>query len=274
MRSEAAPRAATASRELDSRDDQELAAIVQSEPPDSPQRSAACEILIGRYQGLVRSCARRYRGAPEPEDDLTQVGYLGLLKAINNFDPARGSTLTAYALPCVSGEIKRYFRDKRWQIRVKRSAQELRLQLRDATAELTHELARAPRDDELAAHLDISTEDLRDAQHVDQLFQVSSLDAPLSGETGTASLADLIGDDDPGIEHLLDIEAVWEHWHELPERDQRLLTMRFYGNMTQAEIGQQLGISQMHVSRLLAGALGYLRERLMGLPHGACAGAG
>jgi len=214
--------------------DQALVRMVQTLPRGSAEHDNACEALVGRYQSLVRSCAQRYWQSPESQEELMQVGYVGLLKAINNFDPAVGSNLAAYAQPCISGEIKRHFRDKRWQVRVKRSAQELRL----------------------------------DAQRADMVFQASSLDAPVSDGPDTANLADLVGADDPQLEHTLDMEAVWTHWRDLPERQQRLLMMRFYGNMTQTEIGERLGISQMHVSRLLAGALDYLRGCIVGPDDG------
>jgi len=233
--------------------DPELVKLVQSLPRDSEQRNAACEKLIGRYESLVRSCAQRYRHSPESPEELMQVGYVGLLKAINNFDPSFGSNLASYAQPCIAGEIKRHFRDKRWHVHVKRSTQELRLELVRARTELTQQLSRAPKDDEL-----------RDAQRADLAFQASSLDAPRSAGPDPGNLADILGEDDPHLEHTLDIESVWAHWGDLPEREQRLLTMRFYGNMTQAEIGERLGISQMHVSRLLAGALSYLRDRVLG----------
>jgi len=244
--------------------DPELVKLVQSLPRDSEQRNAACEKLIGRYESLVRACAQRYRHSPESPEELMQVGYVGLLKAINNFDPSFGSNLASYAQPCIAGEIKRHFRDKRWHVHVKRSTQELRLELCRVRAELTQQLCRAPKDDELAEHLGISHDELRDAQRADLAFQASSLDAPRSTGADPGNLADILGEDDPQLEHTLDIESVWAHWGDLPEREQRLLMMRFYGNMTQAEIGERLGISQMHVSRLLAGALSYLRERVLG----------
>jgi RNA polymerase sigma-B factor len=244
--------------------DPELVKLVQSLPRASEERSAACEVLVGRYESLVRACAQRYRHSPESPEELMQVGYVGLLKAINNFDPSFGSNLASYAQPCIAGEIKRHFRDKRWHVHVKRSTQELRLELCRARAELTQQLSRAPKDDELAEHLGISHEDLHDAQRADLAFQTSSLDAPRSTGADPGNLADILGEDDPQLEHTLDMESVWAHWSDLPEREQRLLMMRFYGNMTQAEIGERLGISQMHVSRLLAGALSYLRERVLG----------
>jgi RNA polymerase sigma-B factor len=245
-------------------DDQALVRLVQTLPRDSEEHDAACEQLVARYQSLVRSCAQRYWQSPEPQEELMQVGYVGLLKAINNFDPAVGGSLSAYAQPCISGEIKRHFRDKRWQVHVKRSTQELRAELRRARTELTQELARSPRADELATHLGVSDDDLRDAERADAVFQASSLDAPLRGAQDGGSLADLVGADDPQLEHTLNIQAVWAHWDELPARQQRLLTMRFYGNMSQSEIGERLGISQMHVSRLLAAALEHLRGRIVG----------
>jgi RNA polymerase sigma-B factor len=248
----------------DEPDDQVLVRLVQTLPRDSDEHDAACERLITRYRSLVRSCAQRYRQSPESQEELMQVGYVGLLKAINNFDPAFGGSLIAYAQPCVSGEIKRHFRDKRWQVHVKRSVQELRAELRRARAEMTQSLARSPRAEELAAHLGVSDDDLRDAERADMAFQTSSLDAPLAGGQDAGSLADLVGAEDPQLEHALDIEAVWAHWDDLPSRQQRLLMMRFYGNMSQSEIGEQLGISQMHVSRLLAAALSYLRGCIVG----------
>jgi RNA polymerase sigma-B factor len=243
--------------------DSELLTQIQSAEPGSRTREAACAVLIERYQALVRSCVLRYRDSPEPTEELMQVGYVGLLKAINNFDPAIGGSLAAYAQPCVSGEIKRHFRDKRWQVHVRRSAQELRLEIRKARGELAQQLCRTPSDSELAEHLGISDADLLDAQRADLAFQASSIDAPLSESNDAGTLADVLGREDPNIETTLEMDAVWGHLSELPEREQNLLLMRFYGNMTQTEIGDELGISQMHVSRLLAHALSYLRERML-----------
>src|SRR5215831_991139 len=148
----------------DEPDDQVLVRLVQTLPRDSEEHDAACERLITRYQSLVRSCAQRYWQSPESQEELMQVGYVGLLKAINNFDPAIGGSLVAYAQPCISGEIKRHFRDKRWHVRVKRSTQELRLEVRRARAELTQRLARPPQPGELASHLGVSDIELQDAE--------------------------------------------------------------------------------------------------------------
>jgi RNA polymerase sigma-B factor len=248
--------------ELDASDDAALLRTIQSLPHGDSLRDAACEVLVSRYQPLVRSCVLRYRNSTEPHEELMQVGYVGLLKAINNFDPRLGASLAGYAQPCVSGEIKRHFRDKRWQVHVKRSVQELRLELRNTGARLTAELGRLPSDGELASHVGVSEDDVREARQADLAFRAASLDSPISSQDGGGSLAELLGEEDAQLERVLDMEAVWAHWSELPEREQNLLLMRFYGNMTQAEIGRRLGISQMHVSRLLADALSYLRGRL------------
>ena len=245
-------------------DDGELLEIVHTQPAGSRRRSAACEALVLRYRSLVRSCARRYRDSPEPEEELMQVGYVGLLKAINNFDPSFGGNLAAYAQPCISGEIKRHFRDKRWQVHVKRPVQELLLQVRKARTGLVQDLGHVPTDQEVARHLGVSMDDIRDANRADMVFHPHSLDAPMSTDDDAATLGDVLGGEDPQVERALDMQAVSTHWNELPEREQHILAMRFYGNMTQAEIGQKLGVSQMHVSRLLARALDYLRECLLG----------
>jgi RNA polymerase sigma-B factor len=245
-------------------EDRELLRIVRSLPRSSSRRAAACELLVARHRNLVRSCVQRYKRSPEPTEDLMQVGYVGLLKAINNFDPAVGGSLAAYAQPCISGEIKRHFRDKRWNVHVERSVQERVLQVREASRQLTQQLGHHPADAELAAHLGISDADLREARRADLVFQPVSLDAPLAGQPHAVTLADVLGAEDPLVEQTLNMESVATHWGELPGREQKILVLRFYKDMTQAEIGQELGISQMHVSRLLAHALGHLRKRLAG----------
>jgi RNA polymerase sigma-B factor len=259
-----APAGATL-RDLAEYDDCDLLRIIKSAPRASERRAAACELLVSRHRNLVRSCVQRYKRSPEPAEDMMQVGYVGLLKAINNFDPDLGGSLAAYAQPCIIGEIKRHFRDKRWQVHVTRSVQERVLEVRDATNELTNQLGHAPAEAELAGHLGISDGDLREARLADLVFRPCSLDAPLADRPDAAMLADVLGEDDPGMEHTLDMQAVATHWQELPEREQQILLLRFYGDLTQAEIGQKLGISQMHVSRLLTRSLDFLRQRLLDL---------
>src|SRR5262249_37986425 len=150
--------------------------------------------LVRRYESVVKASVRRYRDSPESEEDLMQVGYLGLLKAISNFDPKVGPSLIAYAQPCVSGELKRHFRDKRWQVRVRRSSQELMPAIRDIRASLTQELSRPPRDQELAEAAGVSIGDLREAQQAEMAFRPWYLDSPVSAEEEEAvSFGDLLG---------------------------------------------------------------------------------
>jgi RNA polymerase sigma-B factor len=250
-------------QELAGLQDRELLGIVRSLPPGSEQGDAACELLVSRHRHLVRSEVRRYGRSLEPAEDLMQVGYVGLLKAVRNFDPGVGGSLAAFARPCISGEIKRYFRDRRWPVHVQRSVQELVLEARAASGQLTQDLGRVPTDSDLARHLGVSGGELHEARLAEMAFLPGSLDAPMGGEPGTGSLADLLGQEDPQIEHLLGMQAVAAHWRELPPRDRTILVTRFYRDMTQTQIGQQLGLSQMHVSRLIARALGYLRLRLL-----------
>jgi RNA polymerase sigma-B factor len=252
-------------QELAGLDDRELLGIAGSLPRFGPRRMAACELLVVRYRYLVWSCVQRYRRGPEPAEDLLQVGYAGLVAAINNFDPAVGCSLATYARSHINGEIKRYFRDKRWQVHVVRPVKELVMQARRATWQLAQELGRMPAESDLTASLGVSGHDLRNAQLAEMAFELSSLDAPLSGQPGTAPLADLLGEEDPRLGHMLDMQAVATHWGELSPAEQKILLMRFYGGMTQVQIGQQLGISQIQVSRLLGRALGYLRPRVLGL---------
>jgi RNA polymerase sigma-B factor len=252
-------------RELAELDDRELLVIASSLPRLSQQRMAARELLVGRYGGLVWSCVRRYRRGPEPNEDLMQVGYVGLVAAINNFDPAVGCSLATYARSHINGEIKRYFRDKRWQLQVTRPVKELVIQARTVTSQLAQELGRTPTESDLAASLGVSGHDLREAQLAEMAFQPTSLDAPLPGQPDAMMLTDLLGEEDPQMDHMLCMQTLAAHWGELPSREQKILLMRFYGGMTQDQIGQRLGISQMQVSRLLGHALHYLRPRLLGL---------
>jgi len=247
--------------------DAELVGLAHSLPAGSTQRERAFETLVARYRPMVRSCVRRYQTPPELADELMQAGYLGLMKAISNFDPDVGVSLPAYAQPCISGEIKRYFRDHRSQVRIQRPVQELRQEIRAATDSLTQKLGRVPRAAELAIHLNVSETQITEAQGASRAFHALSLDAPVADEDDGASLGELTGADDPRLQHVVDIESVHAHWAELDDQSQLLLTLRFYGNMTQEQIGERLGVSQMQVSRLLRRALDHLHDRLTALPE-------
>ena len=228
---------------------------------DPELRSGARETLVRRYRPLVRGLAGQYQVPPEHREDLIQVGYVGLMKAINSFDPAIREDLKPYARVCVSGEIKRYFRDKRWLIRVSRTDQELFLNAKKAQAELAHELGGTPTDEQVAAHLNVTAQALRHAYQAHEAFAPESLDAPVSVSDDRDS-GDLLGADDSALDLALDMDSVRLHWDELPVAQQQILLMRFYGNMTQAQVAEKLDCSQMHVSRLQSRALAFLRQRL------------
>jgi RNA polymerase sigma-B factor len=244
--------------------DDELLARCHDAERGGPEWTAACDVLVRRFTPLVRACVRPYRDSPESADDLMQVGFLGLVKAIGNYDPAFGNGLRAYAVPCITGELKRHFRDKRWQVRVTRPLQELLLELRGAVEDLTHELGRLPDNGELAVRLGVTPDELSEARRAADGFTALSLNAPLGGGEDAADLGDLIGAVDGEFELATDMETVETHWEELPRREQQILLMRFYGNLTQEEVAARLGISQMHVSRLQSRALARLRARLLG----------
>ena len=229
---------------------------------NDPQRAEdARSTLVSRYQGLVRSSAHQYQLPAQYYEDLVQVGFLGLMKAINNFDPAVREELKPYAHACVTGEIKRFFRDKRWLIRVSRTDQELFLNARKAQAELSAELGATPTDEQVAARLDVTAAALRHAYQAHDAFAPEALDAPVSVSDDRDS-GDLLGADDSALDLAVDMDSVRLHWDELPSAQQQILLMRFYGNMTQAQVADKLNCSQMHVSRLQSRALAFLRRRL------------
>ena len=227
----------------------------------SARREALRDELTRYCLPFAGRLARRYRGRGEPLEDLEQVARLGLVKAIDRYDPARGS-FTAYAVITISGEIKRHFRDKTWGVHVPRRIQDLCLEVGHASMVLTTELSRTPTVTELAAHLKVGEAAVREALESSAGYSPASLNAPAGGE-GVAEYGDLLGGADPELESVDDKLTVSELLLRLPARERRMLAMRFYGNKTQAEIAAELGISQMHVSRLLSRALAWLREAML-----------
>ncbi len=252
--------------DLSGLDDRELLAIASSLPRSSDRREAARDLLVSRHRALVVSCARQYSPRPEATQDLIQVAYVGLLKAINNFDPAFGYGLSSYARSYIIGELKRDFRDRHWPVHIERPLQELLLQVKEASGRLTQQLGRLPADAELASQLSVRDADIRLARQAELALRPKSLDEPARGQAGAATLTDVLGQEDPRIDHVISMQALAVHWPELPAREQNVLILRFYGGMTQTQVGQQLGISQMQVSRLLTHALTHLRQRLAGRP--------
>ncbi len=231
---------------------------------DDPRRASARDELVTMHLPLAAFLARRFRDRGEPLDDLTQVATIGLLKAVDRFEPDRGVEFSTFATPTMVGEIKRHFRDKGWAIRVPRRLQELRLSLSRATAELSQSTGRSPTVAELAAHLGITEDEVLEGMESAQAYSTLSLDAATSDGSDTGStLAETLGDHDPQLGEVETRETLNPLLATLPVREQRILHMRFYENMTQAQIAERIGVSQMHVSRLLAKSLAQLRSGLV-----------
>jgi len=205
--------------------------------------------------------ARRYRGRGEPADDLEQVARLGLVKSVNRYDPERGS-FTAYAIVTITGELKRHFRNHGWGVHVPRRLQDLSLEVSQARAVLTAGLSRRPTEEELAERLGVPVTDVREAVVSGAAYAPGSLNAHADGYDGL-EVGDLIGVVDPDLDLVDDRATVERLICRLPERERRILGLRFYGNLSQAEIARELGVSQMHVSRLLARALAWLRQAML-----------
>ncbi|MBM2619968.1 SigB/SigF/SigG family RNA polymerase sigma factor [Actinoplanes sp. LDG1-06] len=254
---------AAAPAEVGGLEDLDAAALAYAERivAASPAERATLRDALSRLcLPFCRRLARRYRGRGESLDDIEQVARLGLVKAIDRYDPGRGS-FTAYAVITISGEIKRHFRDKTWGVHVPRRVQDLSLEVGHATTVLTAQLSRTPTAAEIADRLGLTVEAVRDAQESSAGYSPSSLNAPVGD--GAAEFGDLLGDVDGDLELVDDRVTVADLLMRLPARERRMLALRFYGNRTQTEIADELGISQMHVSRLLTRALSWLREAML-----------
>jgi RNA polymerase sigma-B factor len=223
--------------------------------------SAARAALVTRFMPLARSLARRYERSSESLDDLLQVASLGLLKAIDRFDPARGNAFVSFAVPTILGELRRYFRDCCWDVHVPRGTQERTLKLEEAERRLTHDRGRAPSVAELAQYLEIDSEQVLDAMAASQAYGALSLDAPRSSTTGepATTYAELLGETDERytlVEDRVTIARALEH---ISPRERAVLELRFVEDLTQSEIAARIGVSQMQVSRLLRHAVEQLR---------------
>ncbi len=228
----------------------------------TPEYAELRNRLVRMHLPLVEHLARRFRNRGEPLDDLTQVATIGLIKSVDRFDPDRGVEFSTYATPTVVGEIKRHFRDKGWAVRVPRRLQELRLALTTATAELSQLHGRSPTVHELAERLAISEEEVLEGLESANAYSTLSLDVPDTDDESPA-VADTLGAEDEALEGVEYRESLKPLLEDLPPREKRILLLRFFGNMTQSQIAQEVGISQMHVSRLLARTLAQLREKLL-----------
>ncbi|GAA3506221.1 RNA polymerase sigma factor SigF [Streptomyces prasinosporus] len=223
--------------------------------------------LIEMNMSLVRFAAGRFRGRGDDMDDIVQTGMIGLIKAIDRFELSREVEFTSFALPYIVGEIKRFFRDTTWAVHVPRRLQELRVELAKAREELASRLDREPTVAELATLMNITEDQVIEGQIAANGYNSSSLDAALTGdgpENGEAVLADFIGVEEEGLRLVEDFHALAPLMAELSERDRQILHMRFVEEATQAEIGERLGCSQMHVSRLIKRIIARLREGMLG----------
>ncbi|NUP48897.1 MAG: SigB/SigF/SigG family RNA polymerase sigma factor [Catenulispora sp.] len=228
--------------------------------PDDPERAELREHIISEYMSYARYIAGRFHHRGEAPEDLEQVAYVGLVKAVDNYDPDYRTSFLTYATPMIAGEIKRHFRDTTWDVHVPRRLQELSAALRPAEELLNQKLGRDPTMSELACYLQATTEEIVDALEAAAVYSTASLDVPVAQADGEgATLGELLGAEDPAFSLVTDRETLKPLLAELGERDKRILLMRFFRNMSQAEIGAELGVSQMQVSRLLTQIIGRLR---------------
>ncbi len=235
-----------------------LLSAVRRLPDDSPDRGELRRQAIEDCMPYARRLARRFRDRGEPGEDLTQVAMLGLVNAIDGYDPDRGCEFTGYATPTIVGELRRYFRDKGWRIKVPRRLQELRLQVNRATVELSQTRGASPSVRELAEHLKVSEEEVAEAVEAGRLYQPLSLSATLTSDSDV-DLLEPLGEEDRSMATVDERETVRPLLASLPEREKSILAMRFFGDMTQSQIADRLGLSQMHVSRLLSQTIEGLR---------------
>jgi RNA polymerase sigma-B factor len=230
-------------------------------PPDHPDRAKLRDKLVTGYLPVVQHIARRFAGRGEPVDDLEQAGTVGLLNAVDRFEPDRGIDFLSYAVPTITGEVRRHFRDRTWSMRVPRRLKDVQSSINGAVGPLSQQLGRAPRPSEIAAHLGIATEEVVEGLDAQQAYRSSSLDELVSGADTT--LTETLGTADAELEKVEYRQTLAPLLDELPERERTILVLRFFGNMTQTQIADRVGISQMHVSRLLAQTVGNLRRRML-----------
>ena len=220
--------------------------------------------LIETHRGFAEYLARRFSDRGEPLDDLRQVALVGLLKAVERFEPERGLSFTTFAGPTIVGELKRHFRDRTWSVRVPRRLQELSLRIERSRAELGQQLGRAPTPGEIAANLDVSEEQVLEGMEAASLYRIGSLDIPAS-DRDEMTAGDRVGSVDDELRHVEDRAVVREMVASLPARERHIVYLRFFEGLTQAEIAERVGVSQMHISRLLTRSLEALGDQITDL---------
>jgi RNA polymerase sigma-B factor len=233
----------------------EMAAL----PPDHPDRAALRGKLVTGYLPVVQHIARRFAGRGEPVDDLEQAGTVGLLNAVDRFEPDRGIDFLSYAVPTITGEVRRHFRDQAWSMRVPRRLKDLNVTLSAAMSQMSQTLGRAPNAPELAEHLGISKEEVLEALEASNAYRSGSLDEMLVDDPDSGKVSDLLGEADAALEQVEYQQTLAPLLEKLPQRERTIIKLRFFGNLTQSQIAEHVGISQMHVSRLLAKTLVQLR---------------
>jgi RNA polymerase sigma-B factor len=241
-----------------------LIRAMASLPVGDPARMRLRERAIEAWLPMANHLARRYLGRGEPGDDLMQTATVGLIKAVDRFDPDRGVDFAGFAIPTVLGEIKRHFRDRTWSIRVPRRLQELRQAIGKANNVLTHTLGRSPTVPDIALHLGITEEEVLEGLEGARAYSATSLSTPVGADGGGLELGDTLGGDDHELDLVELRMALGPALARLDEREQKIIALRFFGNQTQSAIADELGCSQMHVSRLLSRALLKLRSSMNG----------
>lgn len=242
----------------------ELFTEIDTHGAGDPDRAELREKIVERCLPLAEHIARRFDGRGETFDDLVQVARLGLVNAVDRFDPERGSDFVSFAVPTIMGEVRRHFRDTGWAVRVPRRMKELHIALNKATAELSQQLGRAPTVAELAAELDLDREEVAEGLVAGNAYQTVSVDRSAQTDSGGngVALADTLGEYDSALSEVENHETLRPLLAALPERERTVVLLRFFGNMTQTQIAERIGVSQMHVSRLLTKTLAQLREQL------------
>ncbi|MDP9793524.1 RNA polymerase sigma-B factor [Catenuloplanes nepalensis] len=239
----------------------ELIVALAAMPASHPGRAALRDRAIEAWLPLARHLAKRYSGRGELTDDLVQTATVGLIKAVDRFDASRGVDFAGYAIPTIVGEVKRHFRDRTWSIRVPRRLQEMRLAISEANNTLTHRLGRSPQVADIATYLGLTEEEVLEGLEGARAYSATSLSTPIGPDGGT-ELGDTISDEGNDYDEVDLRASIGPALAMLDAREQRIITLRFYGNLTQSQIADQLGISQMHVSRLLTRALTKLRGHM------------
>jgi RNA polymerase sigma-B factor len=235
-----------------------------AELPEGPEKEALRQEVVTAWIPMAERLAGRFRNRGESAEDLRQVAALGLVKAVGRYDPGRGTAFESFAVPTVVGEVKRHFRDHLWGLHVPRRVQELRNRVRSARQELTQTLdGRSPTVREIADHAKMTEDEVLLGMEALESYSTMSLDAELPGADDGHALVDTMGESDPGIDAVVDRVALKPRLRELPEREQRILYLRFFGDMTQSQIAEIMGISQMHVSRLISRTCARLRSQIM-----------